>query len=370
MATAPPILEPLSTGDIIDRSIGIYRRNVRALLATVALPFLIGAFGWLLMFFAQTALEGGGGEETPAEIAMPVGLMFLGFGLWMLYGYLMVLVVGGLSRAVGDFVMLGEPITVGGAYRAIRTRLTDLTVGSLILAAGMAIGSMIAMAVFFLAILVVGLLTVAIQTMGLPQIVGGVVVVIVMLLAVGAVVLIVVPLLISRIVFIPQAIMIEGCRASVALSRSMSLGGKNWNRVLAILVFSYFASWSLAAAILAPLLLVLWLTGYLDFDLQTFDAVTGGINQFSSFLVVPVWSIAYTLLYFDSRVRKEGYDVDLLVRQMPAPPPPEPIRVPSGAPFPAPAPAMARVKLAPDGRCLRCGHYNLSTSRSCTKCGW
>ena len=236
------------------------------------------------------------------------------------------------------------------------------------------VGSMLAMAIFVAALALVGAVGLAVQGMGLPQFVAGTIIVVVMIAALGAVFLVVVPNLLSRLVFIPQAIMIEGCNAGAALSRSFALGAKNWNRVLGILAFSYFASWSLAAAVLAPVLIGLWLTGYLDFDFETFNAVTGGINQFSSFLVVPVWAIAYTLLYFDSRVRREGYDVDLLARRLPPPPPPPPrpaapYQMPDGVVATAPPPPP-RVKFAADGRCLRCGHHNLGLSASCARCGW
>ena len=148
----------------------------------------------------------------------------------------------------------------------------------------------------------------------------------------------------------------------------MALGGKNWNRVLGILLFSYFSSFSLAFGVMLPILLALWLSGSLEFDFNTANAVQDGVRQFSSFLVVPVWAISYTLLYFDSRVRKEGYDVDLLARRL-APPPPMPAQASFGA---AGAYASPRpyAKFAPDGRCLRCGHYNLFDSRNCPGCGW
>lgn len=370
----PPIviLEPLSTGDIIDRSIGIYRRNVRPLLATVTVPFVIGALGWLMVQFANNAMTSS--ADGPASAALPVAMLLAGLLFSFVYAYLMVLAVAGLSRTVGDYVMLGEPITVRAAVRAVRARLGALTVGSIILAAGAMVGTMVATAILVAALFVVGVVGLAVQNMGLPQFVAGTVIVLVMIAALGAVFFVVVPLLLSRLVFIPHAIMIEGCSGGAALARSMSLGARNWNRVLAILAFSYFASWSLAAAVLAPVLLLLWLSGHLSFDLETFDAVTGGINQFSSFLVVPVWSIAYTLLYFDNRVRKEAYDVDLLVRRLP-PPPPRPAQAPAApqpyaAPFPPAPAASAQVKFAPDGRCLRCGRYNLFASRNCPGCGW
>jgi hypothetical protein len=363
-----PVLEPLSTGDIIDRSIGIYRRNARPLLATVTVPFVVGALGWLLVQLAHSFTDESGAPAA-GDIAASLVLLLVGFGLTLVYTYLMILAVGGLSRAVGDHIMLGTPITVAACLGAIRSRLGDLTVGSLLLAVGFVVASMIAGTILIVAIFVVVLVAATFEKMALPAAVVGTIFAIVTIAALAAIFLFVVPQMVARIVFIPHAIMIEGCGAGAALTRAMSLGAKNWHRVLGILAFSYFASWSLVAAVLTPLLVGLWLTGYLSFDFETFNAVMGGINQFSSFLVIPVWAIAFTLLYFDSRVRKEGYDVDLLVRRLPPPPRPAPGQAPPPILHPTQAVAPAP-KFDSDGKCLRCGRYNLGSSRTCSGCGW
>ena len=365
MPNPPIILEPLSTGDIIDRSVRIYRKNLRPLLATVAIPFVVGALGWLMMQLGKNSLSL---EEPDTSAAFALVLMVLGFFITMLYAYLMVLAVAGLSRAVGDHIMLGEPITARAAFAAIRNRLGELTIGSLFLLLALVVISAISMSVLFLALMVVGTAGALLGALGFPPEVAGVFIVVIVLVAMAAIFLFVVPLCIARILFVPQAIMIEGCSATTALSRAMLLGAGNWNRVLSILLFSYFTSLSLAVVLLLPIGLGLWLTGYLSFDEETFDAVSGGVNQFSSFLVVPVWAIAYTLLYFDNRVRKEGYDVDLLARRLPPPPPPRVTA--ASAPVPTFAPAGPRRKFAPDGRCLRCGRYNVFNTPSCPGCGW
>jgi hypothetical protein len=368
LALRPIILEPLSTGDIIDRSVRIYRQNLRPLLGTVAAPFLVGALGWLMVQFGKSGLS----LDDPDASAPLRSLALLGVGLalTLVYAYLMVLAVAGLSRAVGDHVMLGEPITVRASVRAVRSRIGTLTLASLFLLGAIFVMVMLTIVVLFIALLIIGAVASLLTLMNFPPGVMAVVVAVVMVAAAAVIVLGVAPVLMARIIFIPQAIMIEGCSASTAFSRSLTLGAKNWNRVVGILLFSYFASLSLAAAVLAPVALLLWLTGNLSFDQETFNAVTGGINQFSSFLVVPVWAIAYTLLYFDNRVRKEGYDVDLLARRLPPSPAPRRAPAPAFAAAPALAPAFPRTKFAADGRCLRCGRYNLFNSPNCPGCGW
>lgn len=431
MSATVPILEPLSTGDIIDRSVGIYRRHFRALLTTVSVPFLVGVLGWLLVLFGQSSMVTRKGGEPIFSIAGVVA-MLLGMVLYALYAYLMVLAVAGLSRSVGDLVMLGTPITVRVAFQSVRSRLGTLTVGSLyLLAASMAIG-IVFMVFLFATVFVVTIAMAALAALGLPPTVAGIFSAIVAILAFGALFFFVVPFVISFVIFVPQTIMIEGCSASMAISRAMTLGRRCWKSILGIFVFSYCASFSISAAVFIPIGLLLWLGNLLTFDLDTFNAINGGVSQFSSFLVIPVWAISFTLLYFDSRVRKEGYDVDILTRRLavpalvrnaapmaprpihehphahvhnlaqpfgrlatpnryqiedPAPfdpvagapagsayadsPPPPPAYLGSvpapQVPFGSPAP---RPKFAEDGRCLRCGRVNMFLSPNCPSCGW
>lgn len=319
MATTVPILEPLSTGDIIDRSVSIYRRHFRALLTTVTLPFLVGVVGWLLFLFGQSMLATEN-TDVPAFPALGLLILFVGLLLYALYAYMMVLAVAGLSRSVGDYIMIGTPITFRASLASIRARLGPLTVASLFLLAAAVLISIILTAIMMLTLIVVGLLMVALSSLDLPPVVAGVISVAFVFIAFAAVGLFVVPFVLSFVVFVPQTIMIEGCTASTALSRAMTLGRSCWKSVLGILVFSYCTSFSISAAVFIPIGLLLWLGNLVDFDLDTFNAINGGVSQFSSFLVVPVWAISYTLLYFDSRVRKEGYDVDLLARRLVQPP--------------------------------------------------
>jgi hypothetical protein len=53
------------------------------------------------------------------------------------------------------------------------------------------------------------------------------------------------------------------------------------------------------------------------------------VTQLSEILLMPIFMIGCTLLYLDSRVRKEGFDVELVAnRALPQPPAPTPIKFP------------------------------------------
>jgi hypothetical protein len=358
------ILEPISTGDVIDRSVRIYRRNLRALLITAAGPFLFGTASWLCLRLGLNGLNPGvRGSGSPIGSGI---LILVGFVSYVFYLYVMVLVVAGLARAVGDYLMLGREITVRGVISALRGRIGDLTVASLLLVGAVILIFVVFFAVFFAAVMVAGLSAVAIAALQLPPVIGGVIFAVVFLAAFGSVSFFVLPVLVARVVFIPQVVMIEGASAGNAAARAFSLGAKCWRGVLAVLLFTYCSAFSLTLAVMTPVVIALWVSGLLSMDLERWDSIYGGVGQFASFLLVPVWAISFTLLYFDSRVRKEGYDVDLLARKLP---------IPAGAPrqvawAPRPAAPVVAASGPAEGLCPRCGAYLLTGGTYCSTCGW
>jgi hypothetical protein len=152
----------------------------------------------------------------------------------------------------------------------------------------------------------------------MPQWLGVALLIIFSLLAVAAGVALVL-IVAARVVFLPQVLMIEGMSAGSSLGRSISLGQGNWYRVGAILLFTYFVSLSLLAALTLPVILGLeWFSlSSVEFVLTPAGgAIYSAFNHIANLLSLPIWIVSFTLLYFDNRVRKEGYDMELLAREV------------------------------------------------------
>jgi len=90
--------------------------------------------------------------------------------------------------------------------------------------------------------------------------------------------------------FAMQAALIEGCNMSTALSRSQQLVKNNW------------------PCVLGYLLLLGVVTGAISFFLS--------VTLILPVFVVPVCVAGTTLIYFDLRVRKEGYTVEVLAKEL------------------------------------------------------
>jgi hypothetical protein len=337
------ILEPMSIGDIVDRSVRLYRRNFSSLIAVVAIPGLIGAFASAMFWFGYYGMlksMSTGASLSPASL-----LAFLaGSSSYFLWVFTVLLSVSAVARVVGDHLLLGEVITFRKCLSAIRRRVGDITLMGLLflaIAAGIGVAFFVVASVVSMAFIMVAAIFVAI---GLPTWLNTLVVVLAIISA-AAIVVIAALSILSRFVFMPQIVMIEGESAGGALGRAFRLGGKNWYRVGAIILFTYFVTYSLKMALTLPMLGVLQLAGLLtqEFFLQPgWSALYAGFDEISRLLVLPIWIISFTLLYFDSRVRKEGYDIEVLMRtlQPEAPPqqfywqpvPPPPSRTEPAAP--------------------------------------
>lgn len=311
------ILEPISTGDVIDRAVRLYRRNFTPLVAITAVPTLIGYVvsvmfwsGYSSLLTSTTTSRG-----IPAAAVWMLALGALGYPVW---AYVLLLTVSGLSRVVGDHLMLGEPITFRRCFAAVRRRLGAITLMGLLSMAMLIVAYIVVSIVLFVIFLLVALIVGVIAAAGLPQWVATVALIVTVIVAL-ALSLLLICVVAARVVFLPQIVMIEGQSAGNALGRAIRLGKGNWYRVGAIALFTYFVSLSLLAAFTLPVATALYFSGVLSAEFlvgPTWNILYTSFGQISNLLSLPIWIVSFTLLYFDSRVRKEAYDLDLIAREI------------------------------------------------------
>jgi hypothetical protein len=311
------ILEPISTGDVIDRAVRLYRRNFTPLVAITAVPTLLGYVVSVMFWSGYTSLI----TSTASSRGVPVTAVWmlvlggLGYPIW---AYVLLLTVSGMSRVVGDHLMLSEPITFRKCFAAVKRRLGAITLMGLLSVAMLVAAYIIVSIVAFVLILVVGLSVGVIAAVKLPQWLATTALVILVIVAVSLGLLLI-SVVVARVVFLPQIVMIEGQSAGNALGRAIRLGKGNWYRVAAIALFTYFVSTSLLAAFTLPVLTALYFSGVLTpefFVGPTWSILYTSFGQISNLLSLPLWIVSFTLLYFDSRVRKEAYDLDLIAREI------------------------------------------------------
>jgi hypothetical protein len=213
-----------------------------------------------------------------------------------------------------------EPVTARTTYRAVKERFWGLLGASILVALWLAFAAIIAsMGYAFLSFIMV--MAVAVGASLSPWITT---------LAVGlgtfaaiTLALILFFLLAGRMAYVPQAMLVEGRSVFSAIGRSFSLASGNVKRLMAMALFTFFATYSALLLLMIPLGWYGYLNGV---DLSPFSSAWPTwyaigyqvILQCSHIVLAPIWMLGLSLLYVDERVRHEGYDIELMAaRQLP-----------------------------------------------------
>jgi hypothetical protein len=308
-------LSPLGAGDLIDRTIRLYRRHFLTLIRTAAPPVVGSATGsvlWTVSMHAIPLTESGG------RLALYIGMAVVGWLLLMTGSFFFLLVMGGASRNLVMHLLWDEPVAARTIYRSVRARFWGL-VGALLLIGifGWVVGIVI-LFVWLIAVVMVAGGAVAIA--GGAAWFGGIIgVVLFLLLTSGALFLFF--FIVGRAAYVPQVMLVEGRGVFDAISRSVTLARGNVRRLTAMFLFTTFATYSALMLFIIPLGWYGYLQGINPLSLNQAEwpvwyAVGYQVlTQASSILLAPVWMLGLSLLYVDERVRHEGYDIELMAAQ-------------------------------------------------------
>jgi hypothetical protein len=293
-------LRPLGVGEILDLGIKIFRRRFRTLVRSVAVVVVPVA---IVTAIIQTSvrIDPGSTPDSRDSAALLAGTMVAAA---LSYVAAQMATAASFEIVSGDY--LDEAPTWQGSLRAAREKLRPLLWLSVLYGLSLVVG--------FALCAVPGIYLYAAFSLAVP------------------------------------ALLFEDLRGRAALRRSRSLVRGRW--------------WPTAAVLLVSTLLTSIVRGGLTGVLVGLTAAGGNgvvrtISQIiatsvGSVLTTPFAAAVITVLYFDQRVRKEGFDLELLARQIGVDLPegaraelaPEP--VPEEPPFWPPPPGWRAGGAAPD----------------------
>ena len=279
-ASTTTSLQPMGFTDILDTIFSLYRNHFRLIFGICIVYFVLMLglnllSGISIFFFSNSGSWG-------IVIGIPVITSWLTL--------LISLVSIGVLLFAGAQAYLGRQIATGTAFRQITRRFWSY------------LGSTL------LYVLIVGLLVVT--CIGIPFAIYFAV----------------------RWGFYAQAVLIEETSATNALRRSSELVKGTWWRVFGILFAIFLLAFMIQTILQFSLLFGFGLTqaisgegGVLKMlerlfipELTTWDGlvnyiIQSFINSVVTSLMLPVGIIGSTLLYFDQRIRKEGFDIEMRV---------------------------------------------------------
>ncbi|MFL6207715.1 MAG: hypothetical protein ACJ74W_02630 [Pyrinomonadaceae bacterium] len=307
-------LAPMGAGDLLDRTIRLYRRHFLTLLRTAAPPVVIAAIGsvlWVVCFRAIPLTESG------MRLALYVMGAGVGLLLWISGPFFLLVVLGGASRNLVAHLLWQEPVSARTIYRNVRARFWGLF-GAMMLTAlcALAVGSVTFGVLFTALALTLGIIGILAAAGPMSTLISLIVLSIMLLYSLVA--LLFFFWVLGHLAYVPQVMMIEGQGVFDAVSRSVALARGNARRLLAMFLFTTFATYSALMLLLIPLGWYIYLYG-IDLtrgEWPVWYSICGHVMwQVSTILLMPVWMLGLSLLYVDERVRHEGYDIELLARQ-------------------------------------------------------
>lgn len=304
-------LAPLGAGDLIDRAVRLYRRHFTTLIRIAAPPVVVSAAGGVMTSISWRALTATSSETS---LALYVMMFIVGLCLWFGGMILNVIVMGGAARNLVTHLLWDEPVSARATYRNARARFWSLLGSTLIIGV---ITLVVFLIIFYVWVLVITLVAFGIVLLQFPTWLSAILSIIsVATVTMGALWLFF--LIAGRFAYVPQVMLVEGKGVFESIGRSASLASGNVKRLMAMVFFSTFATYSALMILLVPLGWYGYLNGIDPFQLNSqqwpawYAISYQVVVQLSSILLTPVWMLGLSLLYVDERVRHEGYDIELM----------------------------------------------------------
>jgi hypothetical protein len=298
---------PMGIGELLDAAFVLYRRNfllLVAITAVVQVPFAVLNLVVFQLLGVGADLDAAGspgflgspgspsGALSDAQVNAAKGLaVYLGLVVVVQMLVVLPLSLAAMSRAVSDRY-LDRPASLGSSYAAALRRVWAL-LGAILLLLLIVAGATAAM--------VAG---VAVSTLAGPF---GIVPAIGLLLAW----VLSLPLIAVRSTLFSQAIVVEGLGSAAGLRRSWRLTHRFFWRTFAILLVVFILQTVVGSVIQIPVGLLVSGT-----TTGTQELISQAIGAVTSVVVSPLSLIALTLVYYDLRIRKEAFDIEMLAASL------------------------------------------------------
>ena len=297
-------LRPLGLGELLDGSVSVVRRYPRPTLGLAAAVALLSTVLGLLLLLAlpDGVLSGGGTSQRVSNAE--IGGAAVGGVATLIITALAGIVLSGVITVVVGRAVLGEPLTAGEAWRAVRPRLLPLLALAL-LTGLLCLAPVVAGAV--VAAVSLGVAGPAGLALGVPVVLGG--------LAAAA-------YLYVRLSLAAPALVLEKVGVREALRRSGVLVRGSFWRVLGILLLAALVALAVGQVLQVPFVVLGGgtglLTGSADVGLRALVLAQVG-SGLAQTVTAPFTSGVRALLYIDRRIRAEGLDVALAAAAVPRP---------------------------------------------------
>ncbi|HKW26705.1 MAG TPA: glycerophosphoryl diester phosphodiesterase membrane domain-containing protein [Terriglobales bacterium] len=295
------VLQPLNLGELLDRMFSLYRKNFLLFFGIMLLPSLLAmASGILMAVFRSPMVTSKAGTPVvnPAIIASAMGGFVVAMvAYWIVYA----IALGASTFAVSD-VYLGRTATIAASYRRIRGRIWRL----------FWLMFLVSLRVFGVFMLLMLGLALFIPLLGGRGSAAGIVIALMMLVLFPVAFGLSIWLMLRYSVCIPSMVL-EDLHAGQAIRRSAQLMKGNYLRCFLLLMLTVVITYVSLTIFQGPFYIAMILTarhGQIAIWLLSLSSVFGALG---GALSAPLIMIGLVLLYYDIRVRKEAFDLQLMM---------------------------------------------------------
>lgn len=278
-----PAIRPRSAIEIVDAAVSLFRDNFTTMAViglAASIPFVAAIIAGVGMFAAM--------RDPQAFINHPMTVLpgMFGFGILMLFW--MAVVDGAMTFAAAE------------AYHGRKPTPADALRGALGKGVSLVGGNLLRMLIVG-AVAAVAALAIGITAQASP----------VVAVLIGIAVAVVAVHLLARTFAITSAIVIENQSAAEGVTRSFFLSKGATLRIVGIALLCIVIYW------FAQVISVLLVQTVVRLILRA-PVVAAVVGNLAAMVIYPFLNIAIMVLYYDQRVRKEGYDLDVMTGAMPA----------------------------------------------------
>jgi hypothetical protein len=288
----PLPLRQMGIGELLDGAIKLYRAEWKVLMGIVAFVLVPLTF---LQAYLTRGLPGTFAQE-PVVTPDTLDSAIIASSIVGLIQFLFIqpFLTAAVAHAAAR-VYLGEDVAVGPTYRFAITRVHSILWISIL--------TFLAIAAIMVVVAIPGFLVIAAGGEGA----GAVVLVVILFLAAIALVI----LAAIRLFFASTVLVIEGRKGTKALGRSWRLSKGHFWRLLGTLIVTFLMAGIIASVLAIPGNIAADAIGSQGWPVRALG------DSLAAVLTTPFTTLITVLLYFDLRIRKEAFDLEVMAQELP-----------------------------------------------------
>jgi hypothetical protein len=292
-------LRPLTLPELLDRTFSTYRRHVWLFVGIMAVPAVLGLiYAVLLQLFRFSATRPQ--PKRPEEVLWALIPIALGAAAFFVTSVVVYAFAQGATTIAVAQVYTGKPASVGDAYRAVRPQgfwvlLTIVWAGVRVVfaaAAVFAFSLVLAYVVSFLVSRVLGVLVVV------PGVLAAIATFVYFTLRYG--------------LSIPAAVL-ENLGPNQAIARSVELTEEYRWRIFLIMLCATVITYAAMALLQMPFIVAATLAGPLTGAGRALSLAGVMLGTVATTFTGPLMTIGLALAYYDLRIRKEAFDLQMML---------------------------------------------------------